>query len=132
MDTENPLIKLSLALGYIHCALKRQAENRHQLIMQGFAFLFEYYSRRQEEGGASEKQEAAYNVARAFHLLGLTHNATPYYEQCLVLSSSVQRVPCHGMVEDFAQEAAVALQGIWATNGNEEKALRVTERWLHL
>ena len=100
--------------------------------MQGFAFLFEYHDRRQDEGGISEKQEAAYNVARAFHMLGLTHLATPYYQQCLNFSEIVQHQYAGSGVEDFAQEAAFALQGIWATNGNEEKALEVTERWLQL
>ena len=100
--------------------------------MQGFAFLFEYYNRRRDEGGISEKQEAAYNVARAFHMLGLTHLATPYYEQCLSLSKVVQHAYAGTGFEDFAQEAAFALQGIWATNGNEEKAMEITETWLRL
>ena len=132
VDPENSMIKLSLALGYIHHALKRQADNRHQLLMQGFAFLFEYYDRRRQECGVSEQQEAAYNVARAFHLLGLTHVATPYYEHCLALSNNVQDVYRNIVVEDLAQEAAFALQGIWATNGNENKALEITEQWLQI
>lgn len=132
VDSTNSVIKLSLALGYIHHALKRQADNRHQILMQGFAFLFEYYHHRQQEGGSSERQEAAYNVARAYHMLGLTHLATPYYEHCLFLSE-IMEAECEGSgVEDFAQEAAFALQEIWATNGNEERALEVTERWLQL
>ena len=132
MDPANPVIKLSLALGYIHHALKRQADNRHQILMQGFAFLFEYHDHREDEGGSSEKQEAAYNVARAYHMLGLTHLATPYYERCLMLSEFVQKEYYRTRVEDFAQEAALALQEIWATSGNEEQALEVTERWLQL
>ena len=132
VDPTNCIIKLSLALGYIHHALKRQADNRHQLLMQGFAFLFEYYNCRQDEGGIAEKQEAAYNVARAFHMLGLTHLATPYYQQCLILSRNLQQEHAESEVEDFAQEAAFALQGIWAMNGNEGKALEITERWLQL
>lgn len=132
VDPTNSMIKLTLGLGYIHHGFKRQADNRHQLLMQGFGFLFEYYNHRHQEGGASEQQEAAYNIARAFHLLGLTHLAAPYYEQCLNLSKSVQAGYRDVIVEDFAQEAAFALQGIWATNGNEENAFEVTEQWLQM
>lgn len=132
VDPTNSVIKLSLALGYIHHALKRQADNRHQILMQGFALLFEYHHQRQEEGGSSERQEAAYNVARAYHMLGLTHLATPYYEHCLFLSEVLDTEYTETVMEDFAQEAAFALQEIWATNGNEERALEVTERWLQL
>ena len=100
--------------------------------MQGFAFLFEYHDHRNEQGGFSERQEAAYNVGRAYHMLGLTHLATPYYEQCLSMRVSVQTGYEEGEVDDFAREAAFALQEIWATNGNEEQALEITERWLQL
>ncbi|KAL9098728.1 MAG: hypothetical protein Q9163_005663 [Psora crenata] len=90
-DPSNPIIKLSLALGYIHWAFKRQAQNRHQILMQGFAFLMEYYDSRQESGNCSQKQEAEYNVGRAYHLLGLINLAIPYYERCLALGDAVEQ-----------------------------------------
>ena len=65
-------------------------------------------------------------------MLGLTHLAVPYYEHCLNLSEAVGKDYTDVGVEDFAQEAAFALQQIWATNGNEKSALEVTERWLQL
>lgn len=130
LDSGNPLIKLSLALAYIHYALKRQADNRHHILMQGFAFLMEYYDMRQESGDCLERQEAEYNVGRAYHLLGLTHLAIPYYERCLALSEIVQED--HEYTEDFAQEAAFAMQGLWAGSGNLEKAQQVTEAWLSI
>ena len=132
VDPTNCIIKLSLALGYLHHALKRQADNRHQLLMQGLAFLFEYHDCRQSDGGIAEKQEAAYNVARALHMLGLTNLAETYYQQCLIMSKAMQQVCAMSEVEDFAQEAAFALQGIWAMNGNDEKALEITIQWLQL
>jgi len=98
--------------------------------MQGFAFLLEYYGVRQKAGNHSQRQESEYNVGRAYHLLGLTHLALPYYERCLALSEDVEREHGVGGTEDFAQEAAFALQGIWAANGAVQKAREITERWL--
>ena len=123
------MIKLSLALGYLHHAIKRQSENRHHIIMQGLAFLFEYYDNRQQSSSYTEKQEAEFNVGHAFHILGLTHLAIPYYERCLELSKilSAERM---GFDRDFAREAAIALQEFWANSGNMERARKVTEQWL--
>ena len=129
IDPENGTIKLSLALAYLHYALKRQADNRHHIIMQGVAFLIEYYDSRQVMSSASEKQEAEFNVGHAYHLLGLTHLAIPYYERCLGLSPAVavQNEKTNAQEEDFAQEAAFALSGFWASSGNIRKARGIVE-----
>ena len=99
--------------------------------MQGFAFLFTYYNIRQSSRLASEKQEAEFNVARAYHMLGLTHLAIPYYQQCLALSKAV-KIESLDVAEDFAKEAATSLQQLWAANGDVNQALEVTETWLVL
>ena len=130
LDSNNPMIKLSVALGYLHYALKRQADNRQQILMQGFAFLLDYYESRQQSHNCIEKQEAEFNVARAYHLLGLTHLAIPYYERCLKLSTTLPTENLSRDTEDFAREAAFALQGLWAASGNVEMAREVTEKWL--
>lgn len=124
------MIKLPLALGYLHYALKRQADNRHHILTQGLALLLEYYDDRVRSSSASERQEAEYNVARAYHLLGLTHLAIPYYERCLDLSTAVQTGSLNCQGENFAFEAAVNLQSLWAASRNTEKAREVTEKWL--
>lgn len=123
------MINLSLALAYIHYAIKRQADNRHHLIMQGFAFLFTYYSIRQGSKSALERQEADYNVARAYHMLGLSHLAVPYYLRCLQLNFDVGE---ENSEESFTREAALALQGLWAISGDVENAREVTREWLVL
>ena len=132
VDPMNPMINLSLALGYIHYALKRQSENRHYHITQGFAFLFAYYEIRQNSNIPSERQEGEFNVGRAYHMLGLVHLAIPYYERCLALSGVINRAGIQGTLEDFASDAAFALQGIWAASGQRELARAVTEEWLTL
>ncbi len=130
LDPTNPMIKLSLALGYLHYALKRQADNRHQILMQGLAFLLEYYDCRRQSSNLSEKQEAEYNVAHAYHLLGLTHLAIPYYERCLAMSAAAEAEDSHCAEENFAKEAAFAMQNFWAASGNMEKARELTKNWL--
>lgn len=132
IDPHNPMINLSLAIGYIHHAIKRQAENRHHLIMQGFAFLFAYHDIRHTSNSALERQEAKFNVARVYHMLGLTHLAIPYYLQCFDIHKDVHRMGLYPGVEDYTRETAIALQGIWAANGNVDKARKVTEEWLTL
>lgn len=98
--------------------------------MQGLSFLLEYYNSRQRSSSLSEKQEAEFNVGHAYHILGLTHLAIPYFERCLDLSTALKTadISCGG--EDFGREAAIALQGLWAMGGNIERARRVTEQWL--
>lgn len=124
------MIKLSLGLAYLHYALKRQSENRHYLMMQGFSFLQNYYNDRHMSKVPSERQEAEFNLGRAYHMLGLTHLAIPYYERCLDLSQAFNDEGSESNLEDYAQEAAFTLQGIWATSGRTELAQAVTEKWL--
>ena len=126
------MINLSLALGYIHHAIKRQAENRHHLIMQGFAFLFAYYDIRSASESAPERQEASFNIARVYHMLGLTHLGVQYYLECLEIGRHVGHIDADHAIENFSREAAYALQGIWAASGNDDKARDITEEWLVL
>ncbi|KAJ3085898.1 transcription factor TFIIIC subunit tfc4 [Quaeritorhiza haematococci] len=85
ISPEDPLINMSLGIAYLHRGMQRKSENRHMHIMQGFTFMFRYYELR------GQNQEACYNVARAFHQIGLTHLAIPYYER--VLAWGRQRPP---------------------------------------
>ena len=98
--------------------------------MQSMSFLSTYYDMRHTSNEVSDRQEAAFNVARAHHTLGLTHLAVPYYQQCLDMSTEFCMVdsPCNE--ENFLREAAIALQAIWASNGDMESARKVTEQWL--
>lgn len=129
MDPKNPIVNLSLALAYIQYALKRQSDNRHHLITQGLTFLFAYYDLRRRSRETAEKQEAEFNVGRTYHMLGLTHLAIPYYEQCLICSNGSGE-PQFGQRDDFAAEAAFALRNIWAANEEMGKASDIGRRYL--
>ena len=132
LDPHNPSIKLAIALGYVHHALKRQAENRHQLLLQGLAFMQEYHDFQLEKGSASEQNESWYNFGRLYHLIGLTHLAVPCYEHCLASSRLLFEGNDDYKAETFAHEAALGLQNIWAAGGNFERAREVTEEWLRI
>ncbi|KAI4237344.1 MAG: hypothetical protein LQ349_001916 [Xanthoria aureola] len=122
----NPTINLSIALAYIQHAFKRQSENRHHLVTQGLIFLFAYYDLRHKSQVQSEQQEADFNVARTYHMLGLTHLAIPYYERCL--ASQTDRYGTSGV--DFEVEAAFALRNIWAADEPMTHVLDITSKYL--
>ena len=132
LDPENTIVKLSIALGYIHWSLKRQAENRHHILLQGFAFLMEFYTDCQRDQDWFQMQEAEYNVGRAHHMLGLTHLAIPHYERCLELGQKIKHSCSLESVENFGEEAAFALQGLWSASRDMGRAKQVTEGWLVL
>ena len=130
LDPSNPMINLCLALGYLHYALKRQSENRHYLIMQGIAFLFAYFEFRQTSGSVLEIQEANFNVGRACEMLGLTHLAVDSYRQCLALNDLVIASGGDESLENYATDAAFALQRLSLASGDIAFADSVTRAWL--
>lgn len=140
LQPDNVCVNLSIACMWIQNSMKRQTENRQFGITQALSFLYRYYDLRVASGKACHRQEAEYNVARAWHQLGLTHLALPAYERVLSLSEDVQEErlesikrgeePIEVDAEDFAVEAAYALQNMYAVAGNQEAARRVTEEWL--
>ncbi|KKA30244.1 hypothetical protein TD95_005325, partial [Thielaviopsis punctulata] len=79
LDPTNPAINLSIGLGYIHYALKRQSVNRQYLILQGLGFFFTYAAQIETHQPALLPQ-ARYNIARIFHLIGLPHLAHAFVD----------------------------------------------------
>lgn len=129
METENVTLNFSIGLAYLHHAFKRQADNRHHLILEGLSFLNRYYQARQEAHSPALTREAEYNMGRIYHIIGLAHLAVPYYERCL----TGQHQGDEGLSsEPSGREAALALQNLWAASGHMQKAKEVTERWLAL
>ncbi|KAL8972916.1 MAG: hypothetical protein Q9183_000267 [Haloplaca sp. 2 TL-2023] len=129
LSPDHPIINLSLALAYIQHAIKRQSDDRHRLITQGLMFLFRYHGRRKKSRLASERQEADFNVARTYHMLGLTHLALPYYQRC-ILGSSREETSGGEKCNGFSVEAALAMQSIWVANGDMATAMDITQRYL--
>ena len=127
----DPLLELSIGLSYIHRSVQRQADNRHLMILQGLTFIFNYYNLilKSSESysppdSARMKQEAEYNVGRAFHQLGLLTLAVGYYERAI----EVEGVKGGGVRFEAAHNLAL----VYALSGNMGASRDVTERYLVL
>ena len=129
MDPQNPVINLVIGLSYIAECLKRQTENRQYGILQGTTFLLAYYESRKTSEHLEERQEAHYNMARAYHMLGMPHLALPYYQKVL---DEVSYDTSRSMREDITIDTAYNLQQMYTTAGNMELARQITKRWLVL
>ncbi|KAK5125228.1 hypothetical protein LTR85_000904 [Meristemomyces frigidus] len=135
LQPDNFSVNLIVGVSYIQCAMRNKSDNRQYGIQQGLSFLCRYYELRTASGKAGHLQEAEYNMAKTWHMLGLTHLAVPGYEKVLALSETVQAdrdAEAEDEVEDFAKEAAFALQQMFALVGNDEAARAITEQWLVL
>lgn len=132
---EDPVICLCIAVSYIGIAFKRQTIERQYLIQQALTFAQKYYQIRTKGDVAALVQEAEFNMALIWQKMGLLHLATEGYEKVLALSERVQREGREGvsrgeLLEDFAVDAAFALQNVLGMGGDVEGARRITERWL--
>ncbi|KAL2257831.1 hypothetical protein VTK26DRAFT_9118 [Humicola hyalothermophila] len=163
LDPDNCLINLSTGLAYVHYALKRQATNRQYLLTQGFAFLYRYYRDRLgesegtgagdgegESGGAgrggkrkgrravsaAQRQEAHFNMARAYSLIGLGNLAVEYYLKVLAeedADEGEQEGAVTGMgSEDLKVEAAYNIRSLCYLLGDVEGAKAAVDKWLVL
>ncbi len=132
----DPVLNLCIGAAYIQHAMKRLSENRQYQIQQGLAFIHRYYELRTADDIAIHTQEAEFNVGRMWHALGLMSLAIPAYEKCIAMRERVRQEAADRCedgeweYEDFATEAAFAMQSIFATGGNMQGARRVTEEVL--
>jgi general transcription factor 3C polypeptide 3 (transcription factor C subunit 4) len=130
---EDPVVNLSIGVAYIQHAQKRQSENRQFQIQQGLAFMTRYYEIRTKDDVAIHCSEAEFNMGRMWHVLGLQTQALEFYERCIALSDRVRQEAAdrcgddNWEIEDFASEAAFAVQTIYTLSGDFENAQRVTE-----
>lgn len=149
-DPDNPLIALSLGLSYMQYALKRQIDNRQYVITQGVTYMHKYYMVRSKSPHFEERQEAHYNMARAYHLVGLTNLALPLYKKVLKDERKERKVREDGIIGDqgdnsdtihvaksrwdaldaICLDAAYNLQIIYTVAGNNELAQKITKKWL--
>ncbi|OLN81800.1 Transcription factor tau subunit sfc4 [Colletotrichum chlorophyti] len=118
LDPLNPMISLSVGLGYIHHALKRQADNRQYLIMQGFACVFEFCHAKLA-GTPDERREAFFSVARTFHMLGLHHLALEWYRK--VASEASEVVLENPSSRDVVLSAAYNEYALFISSGSADE-----------
>ncbi|KAK0630545.1 hypothetical protein B0T17DRAFT_607433 [Bombardia bombarda] len=129
IDPHNCMINLSIGLAYLHYALKRQATNRQYLLAQAFAFLFRYYHDRLAAPNitSGQRQEAHFNIARAYSLIGLGNLAIDYYKK--VLAEGERETE---RLRDLVFEAAYNIRTLCYLLGDIEGANAVARKWLVL
>jgi general transcription factor 3C polypeptide 3 (transcription factor C subunit 4) len=130
---EDPLLNLSIGVAYIQHAMKRLSENRQYQTQQGLSFIYRYYELRTKQNVKAYRSEAEFNLGRIWHALGLVSQAIPAYERCIKLSTGVHVIGKEGEdgdgpeLDEFATEAAFALQSIYALSGDFQAARKITE-----
>lgn len=76
---------LFTGLAFLHRAMSPSVANRHYYVMRAFEMLFEYKKRKPNAA------HPLYNLARAFHTIGINHLAERLYKETLSLSSKLSR-----------------------------------------
>lgn len=120
----DPMLNLCIGLSYLNLVMNRRAANRHLLVMQAFTFLYKYYAL------CKGNQEANFNLGRAYHQLGLTHLAVPYYEKVLSLASEESKYKKTKPEENLKKEAAYNLSLIYRASGNDALARKMLKEFL--
>ncbi len=88
-----------------------------------------YYQSRKSSVNTCERQEAHYNMARIYHLLGLPHLAIPYYQLVFDEIADGHETSTR---DEVVINTAYNLQSLFALAGNTEQAQHITQRWLSL
>uniref|UniRef100_A0A7N0TII1 General transcription factor 3C polypeptide 3 n=1 Tax=Kalanchoe fedtschenkoi TaxID=63787 RepID=A0A7N0TII1_KALFE len=84
---DNPLINLCVGSALINLTLGFRLQNKHQCVTQGLAFLYQNLLL------CKNSQEALYNIARAYHHVGLVSLAGSYYEKVLATHEKDYPIP---------------------------------------
>ncbi|KAL6214877.1 hypothetical protein ACLB2K_014309 [Fragaria x ananassa] len=128
---ENPLVNLCAGTALINLAHGHRLQNKHHCIAQGFAFLYNNLR------VCKSSQEAMYNIARAFHQVGLVTLAASYYEKVLgihVKDYPIPKLPHENPHSnrnqspgycDLRREAAFNLHLIYKQSGSFDLARQV-------
>ncbi len=133
IDPTSPLVNLSVGISYVHWGLKRQSDNRQYMLTQGLNFLFKYHEDRLRNGSSEEKQEAHFNLARTYHLIGLHALAVRYYQRVLEEVDKAGPGEVSSLARDgFVMEAAYNLRTYHLLAGHHEAAMNITRKWLTL
>ncbi|XP_022857588.1 general transcription factor 3C polypeptide 3-like [Olea europaea var. sylvestris] len=133
---DSPLINLCVGTSLINLALGLRLQNKHQCMAQGLAFLFNNFRL------CDNSQEALYNIARAYHHIGLVSLATTYYEKVLAMPEKdypIPKLPNENQDPmdykrpgycDLRREAAYNLHLIYKKSGAFDLARQVLKDYL--
>ncbi|XP_048500140.1 uncharacterized protein LOC104894179 isoform X2 [Beta vulgaris subsp. vulgaris] len=128
---DSSLINLCAGTALVNLALGHRLQNKHQCVAQGLAFLYNNLK------FCENSQEALYNIARAYHHVGLVSLAATYYEKVLAISQEdcplpelikVNKDPTKDLKSgycDLRREAAYNLHLIYKRSGALDLARQI-------
>lgn len=126
-----PVISLCIAAAMLNKACVKKMVGRHQLVIQAFAFLQEYGSKRPGKLG---EMESCYNIGRGAQALGLDHLAVQFYERVIppvaVDEGGGDEVAFIEPNTSVEREAAYNLALIYQSSGSIQLAKQLTRRYL--
>uniref|UniRef100_A0ACD6A0H5 Uncharacterized protein n=1 Tax=Avena sativa TaxID=4498 RepID=A0ACD6A0H5_AVESA len=136
LEPDNPLINLCVGSSLVNLSLGFRLQNKNQCIVQAFAFLYKCLRI------GSNRQEALYNIARAYQHVGLKTLAVIYYEKVLAMEVKDEPLPKLLFEEDAQQqqdlrrgycdlrrEAAFNLHLIYKESGATDLARRILKTY---
>ncbi|XP_025995766.2 general transcription factor 3C polypeptide 3 isoform X1 [Solenopsis invicta] len=119
------LLALLIGVTQLQMACQKMSAKKNQLVIQALAFFKKYMQLRGKEG----QQESYYNVARAFHQIGLLPSAIHFYK--LVLKEDPgDLVKQHANLLDLRKEAAFNLHLIYLQSENHLLARMYLENYI--
>lgn len=117
---DDPTVNLLLGLAHMQRSMQRLTAARHFQILHGLRYLYRYYDIRRSMYTDVEKQEADYNIGRAFHLIGLVTIALKYYNRVLEEYED----------DKLKKHAAFNCINIYQESGNSALANSIMEKYL--
>lgn len=116
------MLNLMMGLSHLHRSMQRLTASRHYQVLHGLRYICKYYEIRSTMYTELEKQEADYNLGRAFHLLGLVSIASENYYKVL-----------NDFEDDkLKKHAAYNLVTIYQESGNTRLANHIMEKHLSI
>lgn len=114
------MLNFMMGLSHLHRSMQRLTASRHFQILHGLRYMYRYYEIRTTMYTEYEKQEADYNLGRAFHLLGLVSIAVEHYNRVLTKYED----------DRLKKHAAYNLITIYQESGNTKFANQIMEKYL--
>eukprot|EP01024_Parvocaulis_polyphysoides_P031277 TRINITY_DN28329_c5_g1_i1.p2 TRINITY_DN28329_c5_g1~~TRINITY_DN28329_c5_g1_i1.p2 ORF type:complete len:160 (+),score=21.51 TRINITY_DN28329_c5_g1_i1:2-481(+) len=128
---DHDLLILCVGVAFCNFAMSRKVKDRHKAVLQALALIQKYYKRRHN------KQEAAYNMGRAAHHLGLYDMAIRFYEEALSIQpdeksrTTFKNFPNDPVINtDIRMDAAHNLIQIYKRSGNFALCRQIMKKYL--
>eukprot|EP01120_Amphizonella_sp_Union-15-10_P012769 TRINITY_DN5763_c0_g1_i6.p1 TRINITY_DN5763_c0_g1~~TRINITY_DN5763_c0_g1_i6.p1 ORF type:complete len:795 (-),score=154.08 TRINITY_DN5763_c0_g1_i6:183-2567(-) len=122
IEPYNPFLNMMIGIAFLSKVMGRILPDRHHQVMLAFAFFFRYYNLQ------NRNKESTYNLARAFHQLGMFNFAIPLYEKVLGWQENFTDPDCDH--PPLVREAAYNLALIYKHSGSEDLARNILREYV--